>query len=468
MSRIATVTRTRNRGFRASHLVTGRHLATLLANGLAALLIFTACGEQLPTASSADVISALDNKSAKKKAAAGAGSAKGDERTAEDRAKLVNTRGPTADRGPDTPPMALNHPPADAVETASGMFYKVLAPAPDGRKPVANDVAFLHYTGWKTSGEVIYSTYHRGNPHAMALFQAPPGWREAVLGMRQGERRIYWMPGHLASAVPSMATAMTLVYEVQLVGVEAAPQPPTHLAAAPPDANSLPSGLAYKSLQPGKDDKRPSNWDQVTVHYVVWNKDGSLFQNTRALSKPRVTHLREEASGFAEAVRLLSRGQSVRVWMPEDLRKPLQAGDPGGLQVMDIELVDFVVKPAPPPVPKDVAGPPETAKKTEAGVFYEVLDPGKGSQNPTAGSTVTVHYTGWTTDGEMFDSSVPRGKPSTFSLNSVIPGWTDIVQKMVVGQRIRTWIPEKLAYQGKPDRPAGMLVFEIELVEIVD
>ncbi len=78
---------------------------------------------------------------------------------------------------------------------------------------------------------------------------------------------------------------------------------------------------------------------------------------------------------------------------------------------------------------------------------------------------MTVHYTGWTTDGKMFDSSVVRGEPSTFALDQVIPGWTEGVQLMAEGERTRFWIPEKLAYGGKT-APYGMLVFDIELKKI--
>ena len=76
-----------------------------------------------------------------------------------------------------------------------------------------------------------------------------------------------------------------------------------------------------------------------------------------------------------------------------------------------------------------------------------------------------MHYTGWTTDGKMFDSSVTRGEPSTFPLNQVIKGWTEGVQLMAEGEKTRFWIPEKLAYGGKT-APYGMLVFDIELIKI--
>jgi peptidylprolyl isomerase len=64
----------------------------------------------------------------------------------------------------------------------------------------------------------------------------------------------------------------------------------------------------------------------------------------------------------------------------------------------------------------------------------------------------------------MFDSSVSRGQPATFPLNRVIPGWTEGVQLMVVGEQRRLWIPEELAYKGAPGAPQGMLVFDIELI----
>jgi len=121
-------------------------------------------------------------------------------------------------------------------------------------------------------------------------------------------------------------------------------------------------------------------------------------------------------------------------------------------------------KPIPPPA--DVAAPPADAKKTWSGLASKILKLGHGTTHPKETDIVTVHYTGWTTDGKNFDSSVARGTPKTISLNKVIPGWIEGVQLMVEGEKRRFWIPEKLAYKGKPGRPAGMLVFDIELIKI--
>ena len=76
-----------------------------------------------------------------------------------------------------------------------------------------------------------------------------------------------------------------------------------------------------------------------------------------------------------------------------------------------------------------------------------------------------MHYAGWTTDGALFDSSLRRGMSTTFRLDTVIPGWTEGVQRMVQGERTRFWVPEALAYEGR-QAPFGMLVFDIELLAI--
>jgi peptidylprolyl isomerase len=119
------------------------------------------------------------------------------------------------------------------------------------------------------------------------------------------------------------------------------------------------------------------------------------------------------------------------------------------------------------PPPPDVAAAPADAIRTSSNLAYTVLKPGTGTRHPRANSQVTVHYTGWTTDGRMFDSSVARGEPATFGLDHVITGWTEGVQMMVEGEKRRFWIPANLAYEGAPGAPQGTLVFDIELIRIV-
>ena len=118
--------------------------------------------------------------------------------------------------------------------------------------------------------------------------------------------------------------------------------------------------------------------------------------------------------------------------------------------------------------PDDVAAAPADAERTASGLASRVIEAGTGTEHPAATSRVVVHYTGWTTDGRMFDSSVVRGQPALFPLNGVIRGWTEGVQLMVEGEKRRFWIPANLAYGENPGggRPGGLLVFDVELIDI--
>jgi hypothetical protein len=116
--------------------------------------------------------------------------------------------------------------------------------------------------------------------------------------------------------------------------------------------------------------------------------------------------------------------------------------------------------------PEDVAAPPADAIVARNGLASKVLEPGTGTRHPRANERVLVDYSGWLTDGTLFDSSIRRGMPSEFALDEVIEGWTLGIPLMVVGERRRFWIPEDLAYRGIAGRPSGVLVFDVDLIEI--
>lgn len=111
----------------------------------------------------------------------------------------------------------------------------------------------------------------------------------------------------------------------------------------------------------------------------------------------------------------------------------------------------------------------EGVTTTESGLQYKVETAGEGA-NPTAESTVSVHYEGRLLDGTVFDSSLQRGQPATFAVGQVIPGWTEALQLMVPGAKWQVWIPSELAYgergAGEDIGPHEVLNFTIELLEI--
>jgi peptidylprolyl isomerase len=203
----------------------------------------------------------------------------------------------------------------------------------------------------------------------------------------------------------------------------------------------------------------------VTVHYTGWTTDGRMFDSSVERGAASTLPLDRVIAGWTEGLQLMVVGEKRRMWIPEDLAYGGQKGKPAGMLVFDVELFGIEEPPPPPPVPEDVAAPPMDAIFTKSRLASRVLEAGTDTEHPTKKSQVTVHYTGWTTDGKMFDSSVVRGKPATFGLNQVIQGWTEGLQLMVKGETRRFWIPERLAYKGQAGRPAGMLVFDVTLLD---
>lgn len=245
---------------------------------------------------------------------------------------------------------------------------------------------------------------------------------------------------------------------------------PKNVAAPPPNAEKSDSGLAWIVLKPGTGNETPDPTDKVTVHYTGWTKDGKMFDSSRARGRSTTFAVNRVIKGWTEGLKLMKEGEKRRFWIPANLAygdKPARPGTPAGQLTFDVELLDIL---SPPETPKNVATPPPDAKKTESGLAYKIIEPGKADgKSPTEESRVTVHYSGWTKDGKMFDSSVTRSNPATFPVTGVIKGWTEGLQLMKEGATYRFWIPSGLAYGDKPKRPgapSGQLTFDVELLKV--
>lgn len=216
------------------------------------------------------------------------------------------------------------------------------------------------------------------------------------------------------------------------------------------------SGLAWIVLKEGSGAAGRAGGDFVTLDYTVWGEGGVVFDSTEKHPEIRTFAVPKLFPGLRKAIESMKVEEKRRVWIPAEL-SPKQAP-----LVIDVELLEIM---RPLDAPPDVAAPPADAEKSRSGLAWKVLKRGiGGEQRPKRDSWVSVHYSGWTTDGKMFDSSYQRGQPSAFELDEVIAGWTEGVQMMTVGEKRRFWIPAKLAYRGQRGMPQGMLVFDIELM----
>lgn len=243
-----------------------------------------------------------------------------------------------------------------------------------------------------------------------------------------------------------------------------APAAPPDLAAPPADAITTDSGLAWTVLAKGDEGEHPDATSVVTVDYTGWTSSGAAFDSTVLRGRPSTLFVSRLMPGMRDALLTMSRGERRRLWIPEALAFAGQKGRPAGAIVMELDLVDFTPPPTVPPT--DVRNPPNDVKRSVSGLAWRILREGSGTTRPGPSSRVLVHYSGWTTSGKLFDSSVMRGQPAELAVDQVIKGWTEALQAMVIGEKRRLWIPENLAYKGDMGGPRGMLVFDIELLEI--
>ena len=268
--------------------------------------------------------------------------------------------------------------------------------------------------------------------------------------------------------IPTEATDEELAHYA-LFGEESAPP---SVLQAPDDATISASGLTSQLLRQGTGKKPPRVEDTAVIHFTGWDSKGARFDSTLDRGRPDRSRVLQLPAGMREALTNMVVGEKRRLWIPERLAfGPVPSpGRPAGDVVMDVELIEVHVALEVPEAPDDVAAAPSDAIKTSSGLRYKVLKPSNSTRTPTRDERVRVHYTGWTPDGNMFDSSIARGEPAVFGVEAVIKGWTEALLLMTVGQQIRVWIPGRLAYGDNPERsgvPAGPLVFDVELIDVL-
>ncbi len=251
---------------------------------------------------------------------------------------------------------------------------------------------------------------------------------------------------------------------------------PADVAAAPPDAQVMPSGLAMKVLQPGTGSEHPVSNDCVTVSFIAWKTDGSLFSTSTTMNDADVLCLNASIMGIKEALEQMVVGEKRRLWVPEDLtfheghhhvqRRPEDEEPPHKDLTFDLKLLSILKA---PPTPENLKQAPADATRTSSGLAYVVLKPGTGTAHPSVTSKVTAHFTSWRSDGRIFETTVMTNHPALVSVASAPTGWREAITSMVPGEKARFWIPAALAFGEKPANrfnPPGDLVYEIELISV--
>lgn len=241
--------------------------------------------------------------------------------------------------------------------------------------------------------------------------------------------------------------------------------PPSPLDAPPKEAIETATGIHYIVLKPAPKPEAYTKGDFIEFTANAWSSDGVTringTQSGRILTDLR--RLRVDQPALARAIKSTPIGETRRWWIDAERMKPGYPKMPDLPHVIEVTVLG---EQDPTRAPADVSEPPADAIRTPSGLAYKVLVRGNGAEgHPSPDDLVRVHYTGWTAIGQMFDSSVERGRPATFPLAQLIPGWREGLQLMRRGDTFRFWIPGKLAYDEMPGStgPKGMLVFDVTL-----
>jgi len=227
------------------------------------------------------------------------------------------------------------------------------------------------------------------------------------------------------------------------------------------------SGLEIWDVKEGKGEVVKAG-GKVKVHYSGWLTNGELFDSSVVRGEPIEFGLEQVIKGWGEGIPGMMPGGIRRLKIPAELAYGAQAKGKtipaNSVLVFEVELLETTNKPEQPKLPDLKA---KEWKKLESGLeVWDVVE-GKG-EAVKAGGTVTVHYTGWLTNGKQFDSSF-GGDPISFGLKDVIKGWTEGIPGMKPGGVRRLRIPSELGYGKRgagSDIPAdSVLVFEVKLVK---
>lgn len=246
------------------------------------------------------------------------------------------------------------------------------------------------------------------------------------------------------------------------------------------------AGVKSRDLKEGTGDACPPG-ASVKMHYTGWLTDGTVFDSTRegarAKGQPADFKLEGLIKGWQEGIPGMKKGGIRKLVIAPD--KGYGARDKGPIPanstlIFEVELVDFT--PARAAMTDVVSGPgqPMPSDKSDGGTAdpglkdigdgLKIRDLKEGSGEPVKeGATVTIHYTGWTVDGNVFDSSYKSGEPMTSSLGRLVAGWQKGIPGMKPGGVRKLVIPAALGYGARgspPDIPGGAtLIFEVELVK---
>jgi len=246
-----------------------------------------------------------------------------------------------------------------------------------------------------------------------------------------------------------------------------APPPSADVSVPPRDARRETCGSVSRLLAPGAGAQRPRDDDRVLLEYATFSRSGRPLDSSLVHGDPVAESVRNLADGLPCVVKRMLVGESRRVWLPASTTASDQE-EPNRVAPLDL-TVDITLRELTraPERPTDYGAPPRAARRTPTGLRFQVLRRGAGALHPVGNSRVTIYHSGWTEQGVLFESSVLAGHPATYLSYELPAGLSEGIQLMHIGDKLRFWLPESLAYAGAHrSAPKGPVVFDVELLAI--
>lgn len=353
-----------------------------------------------------------------------------------------------------------------AVTTESGLKYWDIKVG-KGERLLPDATVIFEVTAWLSDGTVFENSVGKNKPAKAYIGRLVKGLAEGIASMRVGGKRLFEIPpklGHGERGSAKVPPNETLLYEVELIGVEQPPQPTSVEGLTPVTTES---GLKYYDFKVGNG-AQPLPGGKVKVHYGAWVAGGRLIRSTLKQPGPVNVSLDGVCDGWAEGIGSMKVGGKRQIHVPPELGPGEDGGDripPNSAVIFEVELFDIV----PPPHLEPIAGVEPVL--TESGLKYWDVKKGDGPapQGPT--SKVTLRYTGWLGDGHVFDSTAYRGGQLAVRFDRLVKGLQEGIGSMKVGGLRWIEVPPQLGFGDRGHRstdvgPGETLMFKIELLDV--
>jgi FKBP-type peptidyl-prolyl cis-trans isomerase len=251
------------------------------------------------------------------------------------------------------PPADVFAPPADAEREPNGVARKLLARGKGTARASLRTYVDLRYAGWERNGRQFEGTDASGVPRRYDINELAPGVSAELVQMVEGDRRRIWVPAALAYGNrPNFTNAPRgdMTFEIELVRIIPLPPVPADVAAAPKEAKTTKSGLAYLVLKKGTGKVHPTDDTRANVIYSAWKPNGDMFQTSLIGGDTSPVRVKRLPPGWREAMVHMVEGDKWRLWLPGKLafgelrpgQEVLPFGPPPGPVVFDVELVKIL------------------------------------------------------------------------------------------------------------------------------